>query len=127
MFPSEGPPRAVGYVTLVCGEVVAQDDRPLVEPEVEYRYPSYPAVKIARLAVDRRYQGRGLGRQLVEFSLGLMKDLICPTVGCRFAVVDSKQASVDFYERCGFTMLDTEDNRERSQPVMFIDLHKIEV
>ncbi|WP_165219533.1 GNAT family N-acetyltransferase [Affinirhizobium pseudoryzae] len=112
------------YVTITCGEVALKDG---VEHDgkVNYRFPHYPAVKIARLAVTEQLKGRGVGKMLVEFSLGVAKELICPHVGCRFAVVDSKAESVDFYRRCGFTFLDTPENKSRPNPVMFIDLSKI--
>lgn len=114
--------KIVAYLTLVCGEVSSCDD--IQDAEDGFTYDSYPAIKIARLAVDRRHRG-GLGRQLVEFALGVAKNQICPAVGCRFVVVDSKQQSIGFYKRCGFTMINTVVNKDRDQPVMFIDLHRI--
>lgn len=121
--------KVMGYITLVCGEVVTDesDDRLVNEPGLRYLYNHYPAVKIARLAVDRRISGSGLGRNLVELALGQSKRVVCPAVGCRFVVVDSKKQAVPFYEKCGFTFLDTTENRRRDEPVMFIDLNKIEV
>jgi hypothetical protein len=41
-------------------------------------------------------------------------------------MVDSKRNSVKFYERCGFTMLDTPENKERNEPVMYVDLSKVD-
>lgn len=117
--------QVAGYITLVCGEIVIEDDaNRLEEPDLDYNYKSYPALKIARLLVDGRFRGNGIGEDLVKLALGIAKDIICPNAGCRFAVVDAKQRSVGFYERQGFTMLDTSENRARSEPVMFIDLHK---
>jgi len=117
----------VGYITLVCGEVVTGegDDNLVQEPGLKYLYNHYPAIKIARLAVDHRIGGRGLGQYLVNLALGRAKDVVCPAVGCRFVMVDSKKESVSFYERCGFTLLDTAANRERDEPVMFVDLNKL--
>jgi GNAT superfamily N-acetyltransferase len=120
-------PRIWGYITLVCGEIVAEENAQLVEADVNYRYRSFPAVKIARLAVDRRMRGSDLGSKLVQFSLGIIKVQICPRVGCRFAVVDAKRDSVGFYRKQGFTLLETEANRRRDEPIMFIDLTKIPV
>jgi hypothetical protein len=40
-------------------------------------------------------------------------------------MVDSKKPAVPFYERCGFTLLDTAANRSRDEPVMFVDLNKV--
>lgn len=62
---------------------------------------------------------------MVDFAVGTAKDVICPAVGCRFVVVDAKKQSIGFYEKCGFTLLDTDDNRSRQSPVMFLDLHKV--
>lgn len=119
--------RIAGYVTIVCGEVVLADgDGPLIADEgLRYLYNQYPAVKIARLAVDRRVQRLGIGEALVNLSLGIAKEYVAPNVGCRFVMVDSKKDAVNFYDRQGFTMLDTPANREREEPVMFIDLSKL--
>jgi len=118
--------KLIAYVTLVCGEVVTDDDTASLVPDegLQYLYNHYPAVKIARLAVDSRYRGHNLGRSLVQLALGQAKTFVCPTVGCRFVVVDSKADAVRFYEKCGFTQLDTLENRQRAEPVMFIDLNK---
>lgn len=123
---NEADSRLVGYITLVCGEVVTGDgDDPLIQENgLKYLYNHYPAIKIARLAVDHRYRKIKLGQVLVELAFGVAKDVICPAVGCRFIMVDSKQASVNFYAKCGFTLLDTPENRSRDEPVMYVDLSK---
>lgn len=79
----------------------------------------------ARLAVDQRLRGLGIGEALVNLCLGITQEYIAPNVGCRFVMVDSKRDAVNFYDRMGFTMLDTPANREREEPVMFIDLSKL--
>jgi GNAT superfamily N-acetyltransferase len=116
-----------GYITLVCGEVTTDAGGPALAqaPGVDYPYSHFPAIKIARLAVDTSARGSGLGRSLVDLSLGIAKDVICPAVGCRFVMVDSKKSAVPFYERCGFTILDSAENRGRAEPVMFVDLNRI--
>lgn len=111
-----------GYLTLVCGEV-STSGAGAVAPA--YKYPHFPAIKIARLIVDSALRGKRLGEQMVDFAVGTAKDVICPAVGCRFVVVDAKKQSIGFYEKCGFTLLDTDDNRSRQSPVMFLDLHKV--
>lgn len=117
--------KIVAYVALVCGEIVLEGDATLLdEPDLIYNYKSYPAVKIARLLVDSRYRGSGIGVELVRLCLGIAKDTICPAVGCRFVIVDSKKDSVGFYSKQGFTMLDTPENRDRNEPIMFVDIHK---
>ena len=118
--------KILGYVTLVCGEIAAEDDAAMVDAgSAGYRYKHYPAVKIARLAVDRGIRGSGLGRNLVEFALGMAKHDISTIIGCRFVVVDAKQESVEFYKKVGFRLLDTPANHDRSEPIMFIDLLRV--
>ena len=112
----------VAYVSLVCGEIAAENDNEVELEAAQYRYDHYPAIKIARLAVRTNLRGSGLGKELVSFSLGLA-DEVSQSVGCRFVVVDAKQPSIEFYTRQGFRLLDTEENKERSEPIMFIDLH----
>jgi GNAT superfamily N-acetyltransferase len=117
--------KLLGYMSLVCGEVVIDDaDDPIIA-DVDYRYRHYPAVKIARLAVDARWRGQNIGGQLIELSLAIALEVIAPQVGCRFLMVDAKQPSVEFYEKLGFTLLDTAANRARNEPIMFIDLAKV--
>lgn len=123
-YAAFSPSKVVAYITLTCGEVVSKHDAGSLVDDVEYPYDHFPAVKIARLAVDKRVQKKGLGEALVRLAVGQAKNIICPTVGCRFITVDSKQQSVEFYKRCGFTLLDTAENRERPSPVMWIDLSK---
>lgn len=117
--------RIIAYITLLCAEIVLEGDAYRIrEPGLYYNYKSYPAIKIARLLVDSRFRGQDIGEALVKLALGTAKDAICPVVGCRFVVVDSKKSSVPFYSKQGFTLLDTPDNKSRPEPVMFVDLHK---
>lgn len=121
--------RIIAYITLVCAEISVEDAGNVEQDGLSFRHADCPAVKIGRLAVHKDYQrnGYGLGTKLVQFALGLVKRQICPNVGCRFMVVDSKQKSVSFYKKCGFTMLDTDANRKRSEPVMWVDLTKVKI
>lgn len=120
-FFKDGSDKVCAYMTIICGEIEVSIEH---DEGVDYPYTRYPAIKIARLAVDNRIQKAGLGRRLFELGLAITREIICPNVGCRFMVVDSKQQSIKFYEKCGFTMIDTPENKAREHPVMFIDLHK---
>lgn len=122
IFESERP---IAYITLVCGEIAIQGKKRLLdEPDLFYNYKSYPALKIARLAVHKDYRRKDYGTVLVDLAVGTAKEIICPAVGCRFVAVDSKKDALPFYLDYGFTLLDTPQNRRRSEPVLFIDLHK---
>ena len=67
------------------------------------RYPTVPAVRIGRLAVDQRFQGRGLGAALLADAAtrALKADAAAFTL-----LVDAKNDSaVAFYQRFGFRTL----------------------
>lgn len=115
-------PKVVGYISLICSQIEIDGGHPAVE---DYEYKDIPAVKVARLAVDHRFRGNALGKKLVSVAVALAKEQVMPHVGCRFLVVDSKKGSVDFYKKRGFTLLDTENNKRRASPVMFMDLWKL--
>jgi ribosomal protein S18 acetylase RimI-like enzyme len=64
------------------------------------RYPSVPAVRIGRLAVDQRFQGRGLGSALLaDATARALK-----TEAAAFTLlVDAKNdQAIAFYQRFGF-------------------------
>jgi ribosomal protein S18 acetylase RimI-like enzyme len=67
------------------------------------RYPTVPAIRIGRLAVDQRFQGRGLGAALLADAAtrALKADAAAFTL-----LVDAKNDSaVAFYQRFGFRTL----------------------
>ncbi|AWH88320.1 GNAT family N-acetyltransferase [Limnobaculum parvum] len=120
--PITFPYSIIGYITLTCSEIDIDYD--FGECERAKRYTPYPAIKIARLAVDSRYRGQGIGSLLLEYALYLVKDAIMPKVGCRFLITDAKQNAISFYARYDMQLVDTEENKSSEHPIMFIDLYK---
>lgn len=93
------------------------------------RLPSYPlpVLRLARLAVDRRAQGRGVGLTLLK-TVFVMARRMAADYGCVGVVVDAKPQAVAFYERYGFSRLDTVQGRlgDRPEPIpMFLELGAI--
>lgn len=66
-----------------------------------YQYRKYPAIKIARLAIDSRFERRGIGTFLMKIILTQVVS-ICDNIGCRYLLVDSKLESTGFYEKFEF-------------------------
>lgn len=125
LVPAKGDPRVWGYLTLMCSEIKLGNSHRVDDCEAANRYSDFPAVKIARIAVDQRIRGRGYGEAMVQFAISITKRDVMPRVGCRFLVAEAKLGAIGFYERVGFTPLDTEKNRRRPLPVVFLDLHKL--
>lgn len=115
------------FLTLLCSQIALDpDDRP-AEHEGLDRYDYYPAVKIARLGVDRRLQGKGIGSSLIGYAFKVAIEQIMPIVGCRFVIVDSKEGSINFYRQHGFTLIEPaaqEDANGVHYP-MYLDLQEL--
>jgi ribosomal protein S18 acetylase RimI-like enzyme len=69
------------------------------------RYPTLPAVRIGRLAVDERFQGRGLGAALL---MNAADRTVRSDAAAFTLLVDAKNdQAVAFYRRYGFRALAT--------------------
>jgi len=121
----ESGARIFGYISIICSAIELCDGQRPEEPVRANAYPAYPAVKIVRLAIDKSIRGNKFGEQVIDWVIAHVIDNIMPHVGCRFLIVDSKQESIGFYEKCGFTLVDSETNRLAANPMMFIDLHML--
>jgi GNAT superfamily N-acetyltransferase len=95
----DDPPEIMGFVTVSVGQVATGT---LPSPP---RLPCYPVsiLRIGRLAVDRRYQTRGVGQDLLAFALHLAVEFL-ERVGLYAVVVDAKhETAARFYQRLGFS------------------------
>jgi len=93
----------LGYMTLAAGAIRAED----IPDAARARLPRYPlpVLRLARLAVDRRVRGEGLGTELLAAALDIALEMSV-SVGCVGLVVDAIPAAVAYYERYGFVRLD---------------------
>lgn len=101
-----GYERIAGYFSLatVSVERASVEDIPALSNLP--RFP-IPGVLLARLAVDERVQGQGLGRYLFEEALGLALELATSgPVAFRLFVTDAvDENAARFYERFGLARL----------------------
>ena len=86
--------------------------------------PAYdvPVILLARLAVDRRFGGRGLGRELLAAALRVSLS-VSKEAGCRCIIVDAYPTATDWYRRYGFSAL--EENKSGAVR-MYLDIRTIE-
>jgi GNAT superfamily N-acetyltransferase len=92
--------QVVAYYTLAAGSVRREETTARVAKGLA-RHP-VPIVLLARLAVDRQEQGRGLGAALLRDAL-LRAAQAADLIGCRAVLVHAKdQAARLFYQRYGF-------------------------
>jgi len=93
--------RTVGYCTLVAAEVEHGAASPAVRAGVSRHFP-IPVCLIARLAVEKNWQGRGLGRDLLRDAM--RRALVASDqIGIRAVLVDAiDDRAAGFYRRHGF-------------------------
>jgi ribosomal protein S18 acetylase RimI-like enzyme len=78
-------------------------DLPPEESKRLPRYPTLPAVRIGRLAVDERFQGRGLGEALL---MNAVERTMRADAAAFTLLVDAKnERAAAFYRRYGFRAL----------------------
>jgi GNAT superfamily N-acetyltransferase len=71
------------------------------EKDEGVRYPTLAAIKIAQLAVDRRFAGVGLGRLLVAYVIEYVRQASLG-IGCRYVTVDARPELEAWYAAQGF-------------------------
>lgn len=117
----EAAPRSVlGYFTLA----MASAPRDAFPKKHARGLPPYdlPLILLARLAVDRRFAGKGLGHALISevFRISLAA---AAEIGCRCIVTDAYRGRIGWYARYGFVPIEgsAEDGPQR----MFLDIRTI--
>lgn len=88
-----------GYYTLSAASVSLADLPPETQKRMP-RYPTVPAVRIGRLALDHRFQGQKLGGVLL---IDAIRRAHVADIGIAAVVVDAKhETAAAFYEHHGF-------------------------
>lgn len=111
----------VGFVTLVADTIGVQ----LIhenERVGDYQYAKYPAIKIGRIAVDRNFERKGIGRFLLLAAVGKALS-ISNDIGCRYITVDSKPDAVGFYKKYNFREVNGYSNSDLHK--MYLNMYPI--
>ena len=118
------PNVVVGFYTLASSSIA----KALFPRNVGRRLPPYshvPVALLARLAVDQRFQGRGVGGQLLAHALNQALT-IQRAIGCRGVIVDAYPSAVSWYQKCGFVRFGGAPAGAPTQ-TMYLDLRAVEL
>ena len=107
----------VGYFSWLTDaiEIMGKDKRVFKKTGMNYR--TYPAIKLGRLAIDKKYAKSGVGSYLVRI---MVKNAInlSEKVGCRYITVDAYLGAKRFYKKLNFKV-----RHEKDQTVfMYFDI-----
>ena len=99
----------IGYFCLCMGSI-----KPTKELKTDHKmehvsFNVYPVLKIGKLAIDRKYRGKGYGSFLLQIIRGIAKEISLNYVACRFIVADVDiqydKENFIFYQKNGFEFL----------------------
>lgn len=105
--------RVVGYMMLAANRL----DEDMQKKLGIDAYGHIPALLISLLAVDKRYEGQGIGSFMVQYAQILAAD-VATDIGCRVVLVNSEPDVVGFYKKLKFV----EMRREGDHVDMYLDL-----
>src|SRR5712691_6520198 len=116
----DAPRTVVGYFTLPTASV----PRDAFPKKYVRGLPPYdlPLILLARLAVDRRFSGRGVGHALISEALRISLR-VADEVGCRCIITDAYRGRVAWYARYGFVPI--QGSAENGPQRMFLDIRTV--
>jgi len=93
LFSYEGS--VIGFVSLSADSVAAprlkSEDVVKKKDSSKSVYSNLPCILIGRLAVIEKYERQGIGTNILNWAVGLITDVVCKSVGCRYITVDPKK------------------------------------
>jgi predicted N-acetyltransferase YhbS len=115
----------LGFATVTVGHVEIEN----VPSSLRKKLPEYPLpiLRLARLAVDRSAQGKGVGEHLMRTVFAVAIELR-EKLGCVGVVVDAKPGAENYYSRYGFVELESIEGTLEERPApkpMFLPLSAI--
>lgn len=114
------PHIVLGYFTLATSSI-RRDSLP---KKYVRGLPPYdlPLILLARLGVDKRFAGRGLGHVLIAEAFRITLQ-VSDEVGCRCLITDAYRDKIGWYARYGFIPI--EGASEGASQKMFLDVRTI--
>lgn len=89
----------VGYISLCADNLRVSLDE---QSELNLLYYNIPAIKIARMAIQRDFQTNGYGELLIKFAVHISNSIRQIGVGVKFITVDCYEHRTSYYQNYGF-------------------------
>jgi len=115
----------VAYLTLLSDCIVLETKEKKRLFSFHRRIYNFPALKIGRLAVSEAQAKTGIGKALLQYTIGLVIRMNADLrIGCRFITVDAYPGSIFWYQKHGFVFNKHYDDLGKTHPSMRYDILK---
>ncbi len=91
----------IGFLSVAADSLKLNFDEKEKSDIHHKRLEDVPAVKLARLAVDKNYQKQGVGTNILKWGIGYALDC-SEMIAIRFITVDAYPDRTDFYQKFQF-------------------------
>jgi GNAT superfamily N-acetyltransferase len=105
--------RVAGFISMAADSVQAKKDK--LDPSQiidDCEYPVYPCILIARLAVDKKLHGYGVGSYLLSLAVGYAME---SPLGCRYLAVDPKDSWTKSQRRMFLNLRDVSEQMQMNE------------
>ena len=96
--------KVIGYTSIITDTLILKNIRDQKvkldikkELKISNKNKNLPAVKIGRLAIDRKYSGKGLGSDILLNIIYNLKNISNNEIGLRFIIVEGYAKAYTFY------------------------------
>ena len=93
--------RLVAYFSVCSDAIRLSDEEKQAFPENK-QIPSYPAIKLARMACVKDHQNCSLGKITLEIVIGMALSINKTGIACRYLTVDAYREREAWYAKRGF-------------------------
>lgn len=119
----------IGYVSLLTDTIPLRDIRDEETKQeikdqlsITSKKRKLPAIKIGRLAIDKKYSGKGLGSEILMSILFNIKNIAENNVGLRFVTVEGYAKAYNFYvNHNNFNNLKKDDEKIKKELDVIIE------
>lgn len=103
LLVDEDSNRIMGFVSLRASAIISQGDNDSTM--------GIPALEVSVLAVDQKYERRGVGTALIDYVIAQADELHRQYVGLQYIILAADKMATGFYEHMAFTRIEDRWNR----------------
>lgn len=98
LFIDDDTKQLMGFISLRASSIISEDD--------SKAFIGIPALEISMLAVDEKYERRGVGSALIDYAIATADELHKSFIGIQHIVLAADKLAVGFYKRMDFVPME---------------------